>query len=141
MKNKLHYSFLMGLTVIGLLLLLSYVGEFSVGGIEFRKIDLLSDIQIDSPDSLANSERQTITLEKIVPDSLKASQDSIIHEVAEGCPPGVTCSEDYSDDRNALGNFFLALQRARPDGGTLRIAFYGDSFIEGDVFCGSFRFA
>ena len=139
MKNKLHYSFLMGLTVIGLLLLNSFVGEFSVGGIQFRKIDLLSDIQIDSPDSLSNSDWTHIALENVVTDSLKASQDSIIHEVGEGCPPGLTCIEDYSDDRNALGNFLLALQRVRPDGGTLRIAFYGDSFIEGDVFCGSFR--
>ena len=139
MKNKLHYSFLMGLTIIGLLLLLSSVGEFSIGGVQFRNIDLLSDIQIESPDTLADSDRQEIALENVVTDSLMARQDSLVLEVAESCPPGLTCIEDYSDDKNALRDFLTALQRVSVNNATLRIAFYGDSFIEGDVFCGSFR--
>ena len=139
MKNKLHYSFLMGLTIIGLLLLLSSVGEFSIGGIQFRKIELLSDIQIELHDTLADPDRQEAALQNVVTDSLTAIQDSLVFEVAENCPPGLTCIEDYSDDKNALQDFLAALQRVRANGATVRIAVYGDSFIEGDVFCGSFR--
>lgn len=140
MNNRIHYPFLLSLTVIGLLLLLLLVGKFSVGDVSFRKIDLLSDIRLEEEEEQPAA-MQDSTLAQVLqtPDSVKTQQDSVIHEVIERCPPNVTCIEDYSADGSALADFVGALSEARAGKHFLRIAFYGDSFIEGDVFCGSFR--
>ena len=133
MKNKLHYSFLFCVAIIGLLLLLSHLPEFSLGPVTFKKIDVLADINPVTRDSIYST---TIVA---IPDSIVAQQDSIAQDIQESCRPGITCIEDYSADGTALKNFLSALSKTKKSGQTLRIAFYGDSFIEGDVFCGSFR--
>jgi hypothetical protein len=51
----------------------------------------------------------------------------------------LVCIEDYSQDSTALKYFIEALNKTEKTHKALRIAFYGDSFVEGDVFCGSFR--
>jgi lysophospholipase L1-like esterase len=134
MKNKLHYSFLFCLIVIGLLLVLSFLPEFSIGPFTIKKPDLLSAVRSDTPDTLVAARASTE-----IPDSVVAKQDSIVQEIQETCPPGLTCIEDYSSDSTALKHFITALSETKKSGNALRIAFYGDSFIEGDVFCGSFR--
>lgn len=132
MKNKLHYSFLLCLLIIGMLLVLSLIPEVDVGPFTIKKIDLLSDIRQEVPDTLVAKGTE-------IPDSIVAEQDSIVQEIRETCPPGITCIEDYSSDGTALKHFTRELSKVKGSGGTLRVAFYGDSFIEGDVFCGSFR--
>jgi len=128
-KNKLQDVFLLCLILIGALLFLHAIPEFTIGSFHFKNIDLLADLK---------SKKEDVILEAIR-DSVKIEQDSVIKLVEERCKPGVTCIEDYSGDSSALKIFFNALQETRKTEKTLRIAFYGDSFIEGDVFCGAFR--
>ncbi|MFZ6011530.1 MAG: hypothetical protein ACOYXT_14400 [Bacteroidota bacterium] len=128
-RNKLHQSFLLCLILIGALLVLSIIPEFRIGTKKFKKIDLLADIRIDAPDSALQAFQ----------DSIKVKEDSVVQLVQEACRPGITCIEDYSGDSTAMKNFFQALEKTKTSGKPLRIAFYGDSFIEGDVFCGGFR--
>lgn len=135
MKNKLHYSFLLCLTLIGSLLLLSLVPKFSIGSLTFKKIDILADVR---PDPLPDTLKDTVITAGIE-DSIVARQDSVVLEMQESCRPGLTCIEDYSSDSTALKKFLDALITTQSNKRNLRIAFYGDSFIEGDVFCGSFR--
>ena len=130
MSNKIHYPFLLCITVIGLLLLLSLVGKFSVGEVSFRKIDLLSDIRPIEKEQPAAIEDSILAQVLQTPDSVISQQDSVVDEVIERCPPNVTCIEDYSDKGNALADFMEALSEARAGKHFLRIAFYGDSFIE-----------
>jgi lysophospholipase L1-like esterase len=134
MKNKLHYSFLLCLIIIGILLLLSHISEFSLGPLTFKKIDLLADIRPEVKDSIFIGGKSTE-----IPDSIVAKQDSIVQEIQERCRPGLTCIEDYSKNKTALRTFIRALSGIKKSGQTVRVAFFGDSFIEGDVFCGSFR--
>jgi lysophospholipase L1-like esterase len=47
--------------------------------------------------------------------------------------------EDFSPDRNSLVPFFKALNEIKKGKGKGRIAFFGDSFIEGDIFCADVR--
>lgn len=94
----------------------------------FKPINLLADIEVEKIDSV----------EVAFKDSLVAKQDSVIQLVKEICQPGLTCIEDYSGDSTALYKFHHALANIGKSS-PVRIAFYGDSFIEGDVFCGSFR--
>jgi lysophospholipase L1-like esterase len=133
MNNKLHYSFLLCLAIIGTLLVLYWMPEFSIGTLTFKRIDLLTDIRTPQQDSLFT------VIPTEIADSIVAKQDSIVKEIKEHCKPGITCIEDYSSDSTALRSFLKALSQTEKSKTPLRIAFYGDSFIEGDVFCGSFR--
>lgn len=129
-KNKLHEPFLLCIIVIASLLVLSVVPSFKLESLRFKQINLLADIEIVRVDSV----------EVAFKDSLVAKQDSVIRLVRETCRPGLTCIEDYSGDSTALFKFYKALSEVKSQSNkALRIAFYGDSFIEGDVFCGSFR--
>lgn len=128
-KNKLHEPFLLCIIIIASLLVLSVIPKFSLESLNFKRINLLADIAIEKIDSV----------EVAFKDSLVAKQDSVIQLVKETCRPGITCIEDYSGDSTALYKFYKELSNIRKSTSPLRIAFYGDSFIEGDIFCGSFR--
>jgi hypothetical protein len=136
MKNKLHYSFLLGLSLITILLLLSFLPSFSIGSFSFREVDLLADIRTDEPisnDSLVARQPDSIVTKSATEKKISAISNPI------ACPGGITCIEDFSKDNSALTIFFKALTNVQRGENNVRIAFYGDSFIEGDVFCGSFR--
>lgn len=129
-KNKLHESFLLCTIIIASLLVLSVVPTFMLESLRFKRINLLADIEIEWVDPV----------EAAFKDSLVAKQDSVIQLVKETCRPGLICIEDYSRDSTAVYKFYKALSEVKnKTPHPLRIAFYGDSFIEGDVFCGSFR--
>jgi hypothetical protein len=141
MKNRVHYSFLLCLVLVGSLLILSWVPNFTINEIEFKKIDFLSAIRPDEK-KIETIAELTDTAKQItagIEDSIIVKQDSIVQEIQETCPPGLTCIEDYSHDSTALKHFVEALNVTEKSGKPVRIAFYGDSFIEGDVVCGSFR--
>lgn len=128
-RNKLGEPFLLCMILIGSLLLLYLVPEFDIGVVKFKRVDILSDLKTYRKDSVYRA----------VLDSVEVKQDSIVKLVEEHCKPGITCIEDYSADSTALKQFLDALDITRAKGKKLRIAFYGDSFIEGDVFCGAVR--
>ena len=128
-NNKLHESFLLCVVIIASLLAFSVVPKFSLESLTFKKVNLLSDIELEEVDSV----------EVAFKDSLVAKQDSVIQLVKETSRPGITCIEDYSGDSTAMSKFHKALADIEKNPKAVRIAFYGDSFIEGDIFCGSFR--
>jgi hypothetical protein len=130
MDNRKHYDPLyLCVIIIASLLALYIVPEFSMGSVRFQRIDLLSDLKV------FQKERKLAAIR----DSIQVKQDSVVKLVEERCRPGLTCIEDYSGDSSALKLFIKALAETKKSGKRMRIAFYGDSFIEGDVFCGSFR--
>jgi len=47
--------------------------------------------------------------------------------------------EDYTFDQLGLDRFFAAIDSIRPQQRSVRIAFFGDSFIEGDIVLGDLR--
>ena len=131
-SNRLNDVLAICLLVVAFLLLLSLVPEFSIGSWKFRRIDLLADVR----NSRAYSNRASLDTAQVA-DSIRA--DSLMIALRKHCPPDITCLEDYSDDSTALHFFVEELERTHKSGTPLRIAFYGDSFIEGDVFCGNVR--
>ncbi|MCX6236000.1 MAG: hypothetical protein NTY07_00355, partial [Bacteroidia bacterium] len=52
---------------------------------------------------------------------------------------GPALLEDFSPDGHSLHQFFKALNNINLGKGKGRIAFFGDSFIEGDIFCADVR--
>jgi lysophospholipase L1-like esterase len=131
--NPVRHTLTLCITLLVLLGLLSALPDFWVGDFHFKKVDLLSGVRPDYvEDSVFNhphNEQEIVALQL----------DSVAHEVQTKCRPGITCVEDFSKDSTGLDNFLRALASHKKKARPVRIAFYGDSFIEGDVFCGGFR--
>lgn len=138
-KNQLTQSLWLLLLIIGCLLLSSLLSPFSMGSLSIRRINLLADIQTEPETNLATTSASDTLQEESTQDStiavIKVAEKSI--ENPYPCPPGITCLEDFSPNKTATQNFFQSLRTVNIK--PVRIAFYGDSFIEGDVLCGSFR--
>jgi hypothetical protein len=49
----------------------------------------------------------------------------------------MVCFDDYSENKNGLDKFFKALDSKSKT--PVRVAFFGDSYIEGDIFCADLR--
>jgi lysophospholipase L1-like esterase len=109
------------------LFVLSIIPPFTVGSLEFKQIELLADItpEVALP--------KTDTL----PDTIQAVTPPIVTHKIDTCRKGITCIEDYSPDGRAMEAFVKALEAAKAK--PVRIAFYGDSFVEGDILTSSLR--
>jgi GDSL-like Lipase/Acylhydrolase family len=133
----------LGLTVLvaALLLVVSlFSKEQNWMGITLRRMDILSDIRL-KPSSSAEVEPV---------DTLLVPNDTISQEMgtiqAGFVPFPLRDSsefgyqfEDYTPQQRGLQSFFTALDSIRTHGHKVRVAFYGDSFIEGDILAGDLR--
>lgn len=132
-KNQLTQSLWLLLLILGSLFLTSLLPSVTLGPITLRKVDLLYDIRNDEPDSL----QAPLSFADTVPGTTPADTFLIQPMLASyPCPAELTCLEDYSPGKKSLRPFFQAI---RKNEGPVRIAFYGDSFIEGDILSGSLR--
>jgi hypothetical protein len=148
MKNYLVQG--LGLTALVLcgLIALSLIPEgLRVGNFELRKMDIFYDIrsentqlQLDSidgfvPDTLGYAASDTLTVDSLAQDSA----------VTFGPLPPVdslffgSTIEDYTYDQSGLKRFYAAIDSIKSQGNTVRVAFYGDSFVEGDILIGDLR--
>lgn len=120
----------------------------SLGGFELRKMDIFSDVRDSAALELAPSGLEIPpgdTSTYALSDSLElASADSTaipdtvaIQPAKDSVYFGKTI-EDYSPDQNGLNRFFAAIDSI-VRGRSVRIAWYGDSFVEGDILVGDLR--
>ena len=122
-KNSISQAGWLSVILMGCLFLLAFFPEVRMGPFHMVRINVLNDIQQGPP----------VIISK--PDSLEDIKiDSVAITIT---PPPARRIEDYSGDENILQYFYKALEKSnkRP----VRIAFYGDSFIEGDIISASFR--
>ncbi len=119
MKDKLFTPFLIVGSVIILLLVSSYFNLSSIPFLKLKNIDLLADLrkkQSIKPLSLPIMDIDTV----IVNSNYKQPSES-------------TMIIDYGVDSNAsITHFFAKLDALKSKSGKMRIAYFGDSFIEGD---------
>jgi hypothetical protein len=123
-KNFIKYPLYITCLVVVFLLLLQFVPEKMVNKLDIRKIDILSDIRKDT------SVVADISSPVLLPPPPPPKQDI-------PCPPGMVCFEDYSANKDGLKHFFKALNSKSKK--IVRVAFFGDSYIEGDIFCADLR--
>ncbi|MFN0012932.1 MAG: GDSL-type esterase/lipase family protein [Saprospiraceae bacterium] len=134
MKNYLGQSLWLVILVLILLTGLSLLPEGMVFcGISFRKMDIFSDIR--------PAKRTPPTTAVAAPSVLAAKTDSTIAstDLAVDSAQWGRIIEDYTPERRGLGSFFRAVDSIRTHGRTVRIAFFGDSFVEGDILIGDLR--
>lgn len=126
MKNQLKY--ILGLVWLVLIALLAmyWLPGITLDGHTLRQVDLLSDIRRSEPD------------EAVMPDSLLPAV--VKPAFVDTCRTGMTCIEDYSDStQRGMAPFYAALDRIKSEGRLVRVAVFGDSFIEADIFTSDLR--
>lgn len=124
-----------------------------VGALELKKIDLLSDLRVDSTTNKldqvdASSDFIKNRKQTKVAKATKGSADSVVSKVQKrdslyialqkqgelAADSTLVAFEDYSAEHNGLNRFFKAIFQRGSLNRPVRIAVLGDSFIEGDIF-------
>jgi lysophospholipase L1-like esterase len=122
LKNHLSQSAILVFIVLASLLLLHYLAFPQIGNFSFKPIDFLADVW-EKPLPKAIPKPLIVIVKKANADSAKAQ--------------GITAIEDYSPNHKLLKPFYDALSGVSNH--PVRIAFYGDSFVEGDILLGDLR--
>ena len=114
---------------MGSLLLLGLLPQLYVFGHPLRSVNLLSDLKP----------------KEIVLDTMQTEEDISFSPppkpaFVETCPTGKVCIEDYSDaTQRGMMPFYQALEELDYHPRLVRIAYYGDSFVEGDILTADLR--
>jgi hypothetical protein len=127
------------LLVTTLLLAMSWLPSVNIFGFQTKEISVLADLNapvIDSlttqADSVKNQADTTLT------DTLAFANVPAAERLP--CPKGVTCIEDFSEKQNALAHLAQAITELQNQKRKkVRIAWFGDSFSEGDMITGALR--
>lgn len=128
MKNYLKYSLGLTLFILAALVAMHWLPVITIDGHTMRRVDLLSDIRIPEPE---DEETEADSLPP-VPEVKPAFVDT--------CRTGMTCIEDYSDSTlRGMTPFYRALDEIPIKERLVRIAVFGDSFIEADIFTADLR--
>lgn len=158
--KKSNYGRLASILIIAFLICIGmYWLPETVFGFKIKKVDLLSDIRIKT-DSLSLDElkKQWMEADTLHIDSVAlrdsiaqqtgldsialATRDSLFRLLKEGNQAdtlGICRIEDYSPGHIGLRRFIKALSNSKKMKRPVRIAFLGDSFIEGDILLADFR--
>ena len=124
MKNYIARTFILTLLVVVVLLGLYFVPTPTVDGYTLRRVNMLADIEAEEPE-----EEPLDTV--VLPPPVKPA-------FVDTCKTGLTCIEDYADStQRGMKPFYEALDHA--DERPVRIAYFGDSFIEADILTGDLR--
>lgn len=130
-KNYLKYSLGLVLTVFVALLALHWLPAITIDGYTMRRVDLLSEVRYPKQQPL-KADSDTIPLPPVVKPAF-----------LDTCRTGMTCIEDYSDSTfRGMRPFYEALNRLSSgdeEDRQVRIAVFGDSFIEADIFTADLR--
>lgn len=128
MRNYISATFLLTLLVVGVLIGLYFLPPMSVNGKPLRKIDLLADLRPEEAEE-----------EVADPDSFFLPPP-VKPVFVDTCKAGMTCIEDYSDSTmRGMKPFYEALSQINFMRRPVRIAYFGDSFIEADIFTADLR--
>ncbi|MDH6534462.1 hypothetical protein D0T51_05005 [Parabacteroides sp. 52] len=129
-------------------------------GYKIKKVDLLSDIRVKPAKASLDSIKQFLQQADTVVVDTVAIRESVMQSTGidstalalrdslykaayavEGADVSGTHIEDYSPGHIGLKRFFMALNKRHEMKRPVRIAFMGDSFIEGDILVADFRAA
>lgn len=127
-KNVLKYTGLLMFIIIGGLLLMHFLPALTFHGKVLRRVDILSELRMpDEPEGI------TDTLLPLPPPPPKPA-------FVDTCRSGMTCIEDYSDSTlRGMTPFFRAIDELKREPRLVRIAYFGDSFIEADILTADLR--
>ena len=124
MKQAARTFVFVGL-VVDILLAFYLLPTITIDGTELRHVNIVSDV-------LPEVYQQKDAID-IIPTTTQP-------EPADYCPEGVTMIDDYSGGQpGGMAHFYSMLHQRGTLDRPVRIAYFGDSFIEGDVFTAPLR--
>ena len=127
-ENYLKYSLWLTLIVLFALIGMHWLPAITIDGHTMRRVDLLSDVRMPEPDK-----------DEVVADSLPPVP-VVKPAFVDTCRSGMTCIEDYSDSTmRGMTPFLSCAGRNSVQRSLVRIAVFGDSFIEADIFTADLR--
>ena len=122
-KNYIPQAFFYTLAVVGILSVLSVLDtERTVLGYSLKPVSVFSDILADAKPII----KKPTPLDSIAPEF-------------EPCPDGVVCFRNFTDEKYPLDKLLSRLLKAKEKKGKVRIAWYGDSFSDGDILVSDLR--
>ncbi len=125
-KNYLGKAALLAVGVLLCLLALSIIPEKYYDDLGLRPIDLLADIK---EKHIIKPKQKNKNKPKVLPP----------YQYEIPCPNGLTCIENLSEDSLAKLQLAESIRKMRGKKKTFHIAFFGDSFVEGDMMTGDLR--
>lgn len=126
MKNYVRYSLGLTWVVLLILLVMHWLPAWTIDGHTMRRVDLLSEIRHPEEDKDDDGADSLLPVVKPV--------------FVDTCRSGMTCIEDYSDSTmRGMAPFYRALDEIKTKGRQVRIAVFGDSFIEADILTADLR--
>ncbi len=132
MKNGVCRTALFLCLVVVALLALRLMPAANVAGHDMDSVDFLSDVMAEP-----EPEPELPAPPAVVPQE-KAKAQAVVRDT---CRPGMVCIEDYAADssRHGMLAFYRALSARAELGRPVRIAYFGDSYIEGDILTADLR--
>lgn len=140
MRDNTYKTLVLVTLVIIFLLLLHFLPSLSIGGMKLRKINILSQI-ITLP---GDNEMVDVIPKPKDPKQIQArSKSGRLLDFHEVWPKGVQPILDYSEGADGgMDHFYTMVDSAarhKLQGRPVRVAYYGDSFIEGDILVADLR--
>jgi len=127
-KNCLRYTCIWSFIVLLGLLLMFFLPNLKVGKCVMRRVDLLSDLRLYT-DTASIVDSNLLSL-PLLPKPI----------FVDSCPKGMTCIQDYSDSTlRGMNSFYKALDTLAIRPRLVRVAVFGDSFIEADILTADLR--
>lgn len=129
MKNNYWGAFIISAILLSVLLMFYYMPAFEIMGHRMRRVDMLADVR----HKVDTSSVDTVSVDSLIKRKVKP-------EFVDTCKTGITCIVDYADSTNfGMAHFYEVLDSVSNLDRPVRIAVFGDSFIEGDIFTADLR--
>ena len=138
MNDNIYKTLSLTVLVVFFLFLLHFLPTIKIGGVELREVDILSDLA-----------REKKELKSIIPTPKEPSAILTLDKngntinFKEEWPKGTERIIDYAAGKaGGLDHFYeqlTSLAEKKQTAGPVRIAYFGDSFIEGDILLADLR--
>lgn len=113
-----------------------FMPQVSLAGTSLRDVDILSDVlpEIDGDDNSEVIAKPVIPAAPTVTVKAGKPGEQAPAKKKKPCPPGTTCIIDYSGGgAYGMESFYKALENVQKMNRPVRVAYWGDSFIESDI--------
>ena len=133
-KNRIWQTFLLVLLVVVVLAGLFYLPRMNFFGTDLRRVNILSDVQRRDKDGNIVAEVEADAADGYVEKGIDSAAIKVKQlAYVDTVPQGMVAIEDFATDglHREMDKFYIALgqSRNRP----VRVAYFGDSYIEGDI--------
>lgn len=127
--NNSARTFTLVAIITSLLLFMHLLPTITVSGTELRPVNILSEVIKPQETEVTDIIPKPIPPKRMAQASSSTSQKPKVKKPH----PGVTEIDDYGSAAPEMNHFYAALKNRKHLNRPVRIAYYGDSFIEGDI--------